>query len=64
MKSIYGGMAWAFTPFAKERLLELVAAGVQYDLAVAMLDTEILEGRLRETDVYELPDPEEAHETD
>ena len=59
MSSVFSGLTWAFTPFAKEKLLELVAAGLQFDLAVALLDEQISQGHFHEAEIYELPEKEE-----
>lgn len=54
--TLYSGLIWAFTPFAKDLLLELCAAGITFDLAVALLDNQVRNGLYREEEIYALPE--------
>ncbi len=57
-KAVYSGLTWAFTPYAKGLLLDLVAAGLAYDLAVAVIHNDVDSGRYTEEEIYELPEEE------
>lgn len=55
-KSIYSGMAWVFTPFGKELILDLVSNGIDYDLAVSMVHQSVEDGAYTEAEIYEEPE--------
>lgn len=54
-KSIFSGIDWAFTDYARTELQYLMDKGMQYDLAVAILEKKIEAGLLSEAEVYQLP---------
>lgn len=55
-RSVYAGLSWTFTPLAMQILLEAVAQGLEYDLAVTILHSEVENGKYRENEIYCLPE--------
>lgn len=58
--NVYKGLDWALTPKAKEEIAELVRSGLDFDLAFALVDHQVLTGERPEADVYLI---EPANET-
>jgi hypothetical protein len=52
---IYKGMEWAFTEEAKIKIIELTSVGLEYDLAVGLINKAIDDGLLTENEIYHIP---------
>ncbi len=55
-RNIYSGMAWVFTSFGKELILDLVSNGIDYDLAVTLVHQSVEDGVHTEEEIYESPE--------
>lgn len=53
---VFFDMTSYFTPEAQHEFDELLKAGIEPDLAFALIDAEVLEGKRKETEVYQIED--------
>lgn len=53
-KPLFKGLYWALTDEAKAKVDELVAAGMDFDLAFMTLDLAVMKGEIEEKDFYQI----------